>query len=250
MLTMDKKHILFGKFIRNELDKIIREASEIDNTGKRIDFLSKQFLDTDYVESTLIGNKDAPEVFVINLKVVDCITLIEYVEAMRLSDSFSAFERNLQKVRYKSGIVEFMSRNHFFTDWREFHAEYIADVTGKLGGEKTRTIQKTLNQRENGTHFLPGIQPVQREVQYIPSDKIDRSVLNKLSTGDYLGIYSSKAGLDVSHAGILIKDGDSIFLRHASSQSELRKVADQDFKKYIADKPGIIVLRPKNWLSG
>ena len=224
---MDKKHILLGKFTEDALDKIIRKASEISNTGKRIDFLSRQFLDTDYVESTLIGETNTPEVFVINLHGVDCITFIEYVEAMRLSDSFPAFERNLQKVRYKSGIVGFTSRNHFFTDWKESNAEFVADVTGELGGDKTRTIQKTLNQIENGTYFLPGIEPVQRGVQYVPSDKIDISVLNKLSTGDYLGIYSSKAGLDVSHAGILIREDDNICLRHASSQKELRKVAER-----------------------
>jgi hypothetical protein len=45
--------------------------------------------------------------------------------------------------------------------------------------------------------------------------------------------------------GILIKDGDKIYLRHASSLKKHRKVIDQDFKKYIVGKPGIIVLRPK-----
>jgi hypothetical protein len=62
--------------------------------------------------------------------------------------------------------------------------------------------------------------------------------------GDYTGIYSDLKGLDVSHVGIIIKDGVNVYLRHASSQKEYSKVIDQDFRKYMVDKPGIIVLRP------
>jgi len=75
--------------------------------------------------------------------------------------------------------------------------------------------------------------------------------MDRLKTGDYAGIYSVTEGLDVSHVGIIIKKGDNIYLRHASSQKEIRKVVDQDFRKYIVGKPGIIILRPKttgiNW---
>jgi Protein of unknown function (DUF1460) len=247
---MYAKHIDLGRFTQDDLDKLIHKTSEIKDTGKRIDFLSRQFLHTDYSESTLIGDKNTPEVFVINLQGVDCLTFIEYVEAMRLSCSLSSFEMNLKKIRYKSGLVEFMNRNHFFTDWREFNSDFVHDITDEIGNEKLNIIQKTLNQREEGTYFLPGIQLILREIKYVPSDRIDKSVSDKLGTGDYAGIYSNKAGLDVSHVGIIIRDGDDIYLRHASSQDKYRKVIDQDFKKYIADKPGIIVLRPKIILPG
>ena len=69
--------------------------------------------------------------------------------------------------------------------------------------------------------------------------------MNSLKTGDYIGIYSTVHGLDVSHVGIVIRDGETIFLRHASSQKKYRKVIDQDLKEYILNKPGIIVLRPE-----
>jgi hypothetical protein len=52
-------------------------------------------------------------------------------------------------------------------------------------------------------------------------------------------------GLDVSHAGIFVRHEDALYLRHASSQYEYRRVIDQDFRGYIASKPGIIVFRPK-----
>jgi hypothetical protein len=45
--------------------------------------------------------------------------------------------------------------------------------------------------------------------------------------------------------GIIIRDGNKLLFRHASSQSQRRKVADEDFMKYISNKPGVIILRPK-----
>jgi len=216
------------------------------DTGKRIDIISGQFLGIDYGESTLTGDKDTPEVFVINLHTVDCFTLLDYVEAMRISSSYSGFEENLKKVRYKSGVVSFQNRNHFFTDWKESNAELVEDITEKIGEDRAIKVQKLLNKKEDGMHFIDGIEPFFREITYIPSDLIDNPVLEKMRTGDYVGIYSHMKGLDVSHVGIIIKDADTIYLRHASSQKEFRKVIDQDFKSYMADKPGIVVFRRKD----
>ena len=128
----------------------------------------------------------------INLEGVDCFTLIEYIEAMRLSASFSEFKENLKKIRYKSGEVAFDKRNHFFTDWREFNANSLDDVTKEIGSEKTVRVQKLLNEKEDKTVFIPGISPVIREIIYIPSDTINEAVTDKLLTGDYVGIYSGK----------------------------------------------------------
>ncbi len=213
--------------------------------GERIDFLSRQFLGIDYAESTLIGDKNTPEVFVVNLEGVDCLTLVEYVEAMRLSSSYSGFESNVKIIRYRSGIVDFMSRNHFFTDWKEFNAEFIADVTADIGGENTISTQKIVNEKEDGGYFLPGIPTVRKEIKYIPSVAVASPILEKLMTGDYIGIYSGLKGLDVSHVGIIIKAANTVYLRHASSRKEIRKVVDQDFISYIVNKPGIIVFRPR-----
>lgn len=242
---MYKEQILLGKFSRNELHRIINESSRIGDPGTRTAFLSGQFLDTDYAESTLIGDKDTSEVFVINLKEVDCLTFIEYIEAMRLSDSFSKFAENVKRIRYKSGIVSFENRNHFFTDWKKYNSDFVVDITEGMSAQRTIKIQKFLNEKEDGTYFLPGIHPVEREIAYIPAGAIDDLILDTLRTGDYIGIYSHAKGLDVSHAGIIIKDGENIYLRHASSQKEYRKVIDQDFKNYIVNKPGVVVFRPK-----
>jgi hypothetical protein len=240
-----RERILLGKFTREELDNIMRKASSIENVSERINVLSRHFIGVKYGESTLIGDKDTPEVFVIDLENVDCFTFLDYVEAMRLSGSFSEFEMNLKRVRYRGGVVSFENRNHFFTDWLEYNADFLDEITDAIGGQKVTITTKRLNIKENGTYFLPGIFSAEREIRYIPSDRFDDSVFDKLRTGDYAGIYSNLQGLDVSHVGIIIKEDQDIILRHASSQEEIRKVADQDLIQYVSDKPGIIVFRPK-----
>jgi hypothetical protein len=242
---MEKEHIVPGRFTPDVLDSLLAEAFAIADAGRRIAFLSNTFLGVEYHESTLIGGELTPEVFVINLQGVDCLTFIEYIEAMRLSKSFSQFQTNLRKVRYESGVVSFLKRNHFFTDWSENNKNFVRNVTGEITARVTKRVRKILNVREDGTLFLPGIQPTEREIDYIPSEHIDDAMFHTMKTGDYVGIYSDLQGLDVSHVGIFIRDGEMFFLRHASSHKEYRKVIDQDLKDYILNKPGIIVLRPE-----
>ncbi len=233
-----------GKWTIEELDRIINEASEIKEAGKRIEFLSRIFLNVSYEGSTLIGNLTTPEVFVINLEKVDCFTLIDYVEAMRLSSSISGFTENLRRIRYHSGNVSYESRNHFFTDWIENNSEFVEDITDLIGEYRTIHIIKKLNCKKDGTYIIQGIKSIEREIKYIPASAIDEVVTERLMTGDYVGIYSDEEGLDVSHVGIIIRTEDIIYIRHASSRSNARKVIDEDFMGYIANKPGVIILRP------
>ena len=243
--TSHKELIFLGNWTPEKLDALLRKSSEINDDGLRIDFLSKQFLGTPYQESTLVGDMNTPEVFVINLEAVDCFTFLDYIESMRRSFSFDEFRENLRKVRYRGGDVNFKSRNHFFTDWREFNSDLIEDVTGMIGGNKTIEARKMLNVKDDRTYFLPGIQPKERVIHYIPVNAIDDLIISKLRTGDYIGIYSEKQGLDISHTGIFINEENKTYLRHASSLKEYRKVVDQDFRDYIAEKTGILVFRSK-----
>jgi hypothetical protein len=244
-IVNNQELIILGKWNENQLDHLIKKSSKIGDLSKRIDFLSDQLLGVNYEGSTLIGNMSTPEVFVIDLEGVDCFTYIDYVEAMRLSNSFPEFKENLKFVRYQSGNVTFLNRNHFFTDWRYVNSSHVEDITEKIGGDKTKTVLKTLNEKDDGTYFLPGIPTKQRKVQFIPSYAIDDEILVKLKSGDYIGIYSNEDGLDVSHVGIAIKEEDRIYFRHASSAEKNKRVVDEDFMNYISDKPGIVIFRPK-----
>ncbi|MFZ2196382.1 MAG: N-acetylmuramoyl-L-alanine amidase-like domain-containing protein [Thermodesulfovibrionales bacterium] len=240
-------HIDLGKWTEAELDKIIREAFLIEDAGSRIEFLSGFFIGLEYKESTLLGNISTVEVFVINFSGVDCFTFIDYIEAMRLSDSFESFKRALKQVRYLNGLISFKNRKHFFTDWSEYAPSSVDDLTAEIGGGRVKSIAKSMNLKENGTPHLQGVESFHRTINYIPSEDVNSSVLQKLKTGDYAGIYSAMQGLDVSHVGIIIRDRDTFSLRHASSDKRSRKVVDQELQEYITGTPGLIILRPRDY---
>jgi hypothetical protein len=119
----------------------------------------------------------------------------------------------------------------------------VRDVTREVGGERVSRAKKTLNRKADGSPILPGIPERERRIAFVPSIRIDTGVMADLRTGDYAGIYTETEGLDVSHVGIIIRDGRRLLFRHASSVK--RKVLDQDFLPYISGKPGIVVLRPE-----
>lgn len=235
-------HLNTGRWIEDELDRIIREAAKIADPGQCIAFISAYFHNTPYRESTLVGSEHQEEELVIDLSGMDCFTFLDYVEALRHSGSSTEFPEALKRVRYRHGLVSFTSRNHFFTDWADSDRNYVRDVTKELG--PTITAAKTLNLKENGTLLLEGIEPRSRALSYLPAAALVGAWEQNLKTGDYAGIYSDSPGLDVSHVGIIIRDGASLFLRHASSSPDLRKIVDQDFIPYMKSKPGLIILRP------
>jgi hypothetical protein len=160
---------------------------------------------------------------------------------MRLSSSIHLLKSSLEKIRYQNGTVQFEKRNHFFINWREYNSAFVEDVTGNVG--LSEQVDKELNNRGDGTLYLPGVVCIKSTIKYIRSECIDNKVIYELKTGDYIGIYSDRAGLDVSHVGIFISSNDRTFLRHASQKHQ--KVIDEDFREYIKNKPGVIVLRPK-----
>lgn len=236
--------IELGKWTEGGLTEIMTESSKLGGAGARINFISEKFLGTPYVGSTLTGDVNTPEIFTVDLEGMDCFTYIDYVEAFSLSDSLPEFKDNLRKIRYRDGVVAFRNRNHFFSDWPLSNDVYVEDVTSALGGVKTMEVSKNLNLKSDGTYYLPGIPAINRTIYFIPSDALDASVLSKLMTGDFVGIYTDKEGLDVSHTGIIIKKDGKVFLRHASSKEKNQKVVDEILSEYMKNKPGLVVYRP------
>ncbi|MGE5238454.1 MAG: N-acetylmuramoyl-L-alanine amidase-like domain-containing protein [Chloroflexota bacterium] len=239
-----EEDIILGEWTKESLDGLLLASSGIPDSGRRVEYLSRQLLGTAYGESTLKGDSVTPEVFVVNLKEVDCFTFLDYVEAMRRSSSFSGFRESLKRVRYRDASVAFSRRNHFFTDWTVYNVGLIRDVTGQIGGGHTVTAMKALNRRGDGECFIPGLPVTHRAVTYVPTELLSEEGRGRLQTGDYVGVYSDLEGLDVSHVGIVVRDGAALRFRHASSVLSHRRVIDEDFASYFIGKAGIVVVRP------
>ena len=236
--------VKLGSWNESTLAQIISSAQQIDNPGDVIVSLSGHFKDSPYAEYTLLGGPNDTEEFVLNLSEFDCFTFLDVVESLRRSSSYEDFADNLKAVRYFDDIVSYQKRRHFFSDW-VVSDDLIEDVTVMVAKERAVSVNKHLNQKDDGSLWLAGIDVVLRQIYYIPTLSVDEKILYLLRPGDYIGIYSPLRGLDVSHTGIIVKDKGRTLIRHASSRSETGKVIDEDLLQYLQGKPGLIVYRVK-----
>ncbi len=235
--------IILGSWTKEKLQALISQSRDIENTGDRISFLSENFLGTPYAERTLGGGNGIKEELTIDFSGMDCFTYIDYVESLRLSKNFEQFKTKLTQTRYKNNSVKWKTRKHFFSDWASGKKPNVQDMTKQVGGDTTVTVTKLLNRKKDGSFWLSGIGVENREITYIPSEKLSHKVLNRIKTGDYLGIYTELSGLDVTHAGLAIKKDSEIYLRHASSVH--KKVVDDPLMTYMKKRPGIVVYRAR-----
>ncbi len=233
-----------GHWNQIEIENLQRETRDIIEPGEKIAFISAAFLVTPYLADTLIGSADITEIFVLRLDGMDCFTFLDYVEALRRSNNFAGFQEALRHIRYRYGRVTFLDRNHFFSAWGNALFAPLRDVTSQVGGRGVLWVEKQLNQKTDGTLYLPGYPARRQVIAFIPPEVIDESVLARLQNGDYVGIYSPYPGLDVSHTGIVVKNGEKTFLRHASSRFWRKKVIDEELLPYLGRKKGLIVYRP------
>ena len=233
--------IILGDWTRQQMEVVMEKAGGIRDPGAKIGFLSEKFLGTPYAENTLGGSADRREVLTVNLSGLDCFTYIDYVESMRRSGGFAEFLKNLVSVRYKDAAVRWDRRKHFFSDWASGDGRNVRDATAEIGGKLAVTERKKLNRKADGSLWVPGIDIVERDVSYIPSERLGPETLDAVRTGDYLGIYSEEDGLDVSHTGIAVRKNGKVYLRHASSRH--RGVLDEDLAVYMKKRPGLVVYR-------
>lgn len=221
------------------------EALQQNLPGSQVEHLSAGFLDLPYVTAPLLGSPSQDEVLVNDLSRVDCFTLLDFVEALRRTKDLEDFDRKLLAVRYRNGELSYQQRQHFFYDWGHASSQHLRDMTTEIAGNKAVTLAKTLNRKNSGSLWLPGLPVRVIQLRYLPADALDETILDQLQTGDYVGIVTHQPGLDVSHTGILIRREGSLYLRHASSRSDTRKVLDEPLLPYLQGKPGLLLFRPQ-----
>ncbi len=228
----------------NKLNALLKKRSETNHQekGALIDFLSEAFLGTPYQANMLHGSENTPEKLIIDFRGLDCFTYLDYVEALRKSTSPTEFINNVIKTRYINGNVHFLNRKHFFTDWAYREYKLATDITAEISPHAIKT-EKYLNKKADGGSYLPGLPVVKRTITYIPSNFINEEVISHLQSGDFIGIYTKLAGLDVTHVGFFIMTDKGPMLRNASSRKANEKVVDSPFMDYVSKTPGIIVLR-------
>ncbi len=233
VFSLFAQDVNLGNWSKNSFNKFLEKE-------KSIDEISSAFLNTSYKANVLIGSSSKKEKLVIDLANLDCFTYVDYIEAIKNSNDFESFKKNLISLRYKNSTISFKNRNHFFTDWITQNG--FENITSNLSKNTKKQI-KYLNKKNDKDLFLKGIDINKREIEYLEPKYITKDILIKLQSGDYIGIYTPLNGLDVTHTGMIVKKDGKTFFRHASSKKSNRKVVDELFVDYIKKTPGILVLR-------
>ncbi len=231
-----------------------------------------------YVGKTLEVNPK--EELAVNLRELDCTTLVENVLALTLttrqgSQRFSDFCDNLQRIRYRGGKLNgYASRNHYFSEWILSNAQqgFIHEITGNKADPRGAfypfvdsqtlacTYMSTHPDRypmlKNDKEALKLIKANEHRingqvVRYVPRRLLSRSrrELPNIEDGDILAIVTKKEGLDVSHLGLAVwgRDG-KLHLLNASQIHKKVVLEPMTLAEYMRKHPtqlGIRVIRVK-----
>ena len=242
-----------GKFSPERINEILAKANRINDYEKKIEFLSAQFLGVPYERLERNGEKKRKldpkkrkENLIVKLANVDCMTYIEYLEALNRSKNFDDFVNQLKNVRYKNGVVSYETRNHFFTDWIKYNG-YV-DYAKKLAPKRAIVVRKHINYSSKEGVMLEGVPVETRVFSYIPSHRFTKDIINKLKTGDLVGAYAwgrSRDWIDVTHVGIIVKKNGRVYFRNASSLRRYNGVVDIPLEQYLKRVKGLVILRKK-----
>jgi hypothetical protein len=81
----------------------------------------------------------------------NCVTWVEQILAMvRSGGDFDGFVKELHKIRYLDGVVDYAMRNHFQeADWipNNIAADYIADIVTAIAGEDAPSVSAKINKK-------------------------------------------------------------------------------------------------------
>lgn len=264
--------VVFGKEDQEILFRFLDYAcdKELDQKrgAQRIVETARFFLDTPYRGGTLEGGDR--EQLVVNLRELDCVTLVDNVLVLALLTDYSDRERatiaylhNLQKIRYREGeIKNYTSRLHYSSDWlfEMGRQGILSDVTRECGGEP---YVKNIDFISRNASLYPALQQAPelietiREIEqaingrsyyYIPKAKV-KDCQEKIMEGDVILITTNRKGLDTAHLGIACREAGELRMIHASSDGKkvvFTSTSLADYLHRISSFSGVMIGRVLN----
>lgn len=231
--------------------------------GSLVSKIGLELVEAPYVGGTLDG--PGREVCTVDMLRLDCVTLFEVslnmARIMHLGkDSIQDLVEAVTYTRYRDGILsDYTSRLHYTSEWIENNVKkgVVVDVTPQLGGVP---FVLQLGFMSQNPKYYPALvaEPRYVEVMRTVEERINstsRTIIprqsiakieSQLQDGDIIAIATSKKGLDYSHTGMIVRDGDRARFLHASSTKK-KVILDGPISEYVGrleSNLGITVLRP------
>lgn len=213
--------------------------------------VAQSFLGTPYATGTL--DRNATEQLVVNLRQLDCWTLMENSLAIAQTGGgdFETYQSHLQQLRYWGGTVNgYGSRIHYFSGWL-LQAEkngYLRDLTQEMGGIRYRKKINYITARPDkypkirAAATLRALQAAEKRINahvwyFIPKSKV-AAMEKQIQDGDLIMLTSAKRDLDISHQGFAVRRNGRVHLLHASSLSKKVIISKQPLPQYMAAQKG------------
>ncbi len=231
--------------------------------GEVVETVGRFFLGTPYAAHTL----EAPgeEHLVVNLHEFDCTTFMENALVLgrcirKKLRTFDEYRRELTYVRYRHGVLDgYPSRLHYLTDWIRDNAAkgVVRDMGEAMGGRRSMkkidfmTTHADLYRQLQEPSFVKEISAVERAMSRrgfvaIAKGRIAR-ILDRLESGDIIGTVTTMKGMDVSHTGLIAREGNVRRFLHAPLSGGVVTLTEGTIADYVAEKAGvtgIVVARP------
>jgi hypothetical protein len=231
------KHAQPGGLSRRRVEQLLSKTKYERSAVSRIDVLSRQFLGYPYKPNPLIGSAGTAEVFTASLDEFDCVTYIETIVALARAYKVDDFIEWLRKIRYERGRIQWEKRNHYMTLWIRNNVRKGIVRPVSMSAFPTRSRERVLN-------IVPGLAAQRTRVKCVPKEGVPR-LDPHLQSGDLIFFVSTRKNLDVFHAGIIVRNGQRLFMRHASRSQGF--VVEQELSEFLKANrmAGVIVVRPQ-----
>jgi len=222
---------------RHRVQQLIRASKDERSVAGRIDVLSRRFLGHPYQSDPLIGSAETAEVFTTSLESFDCVTYLETMVALARSSNVDDFADLLRRIRYDRGRIEWDRRNHYMTG--SIRNNLREGILRRVTMRAVPTISKV-----RILNVVRGLPARRTQMKWIPRPAFTR-LESHLETGDLIFFVSTRKNLDVFHAGIIVRVGKKLLMRHASRSQP--GVVEQELREFFKANrmAGVIVARPR-----
>ena len=221
---------------RRRVEQLLSQTKDDRAIDSRIEVISRHFLGRPYEANPLIGSADSAEVFTASIDRFDCVTYIETVVALARASTVDGFIEWLRKIRYERGRIQWDRRNHYMALWIRNNVREGIIRRVSMTAVPTVSIERVLN-------VVPGLAPKRIPIRCVAKRAVPQCV-GRLQSGDVISFVSTHKHLDVFHAGIIVRNGKRILMRHASRSQG--GVVEQQLSEFLKANrtAGVIVVRP------
>lgn len=227
-----------------EVEDLLRKEVK----GNDVLFYARHFIGRPYVAHTL--EISDPEKLIVNLKELDCTTLVETACALAMTkrqggDKFADYCKNLESLRYWNGNMNgYLSRLHYFTWWMHDNMRrgLFSEVTNERYFTAPMVVKNYYMSQHASSYKMLAAHPEWKDSiailekewngpdgKYLPESNtiLGTDKLGFIKDGDVIAIVTTKAGLDYAHLGFAVwGDDGKLHLLNASMV----------YKKVVEDK--------------